>query len=318
MKHILLIDPLEKLNVKKDSSLLLALVMQQEGLEVELLFEENFYIENKKWPKWKTYKFEGAFDFQTFVVTKFELKTQKESTVDTNCTIHMRLDPPFDGRYLRYLWMLKYLEDKGVKVLNSPQGVLQYNEKILAYTRELSHESFVGGDVNSLIQFLKQLKSLGHESYVIKPLDLYQGFGVEKLDLKKIEDKNFTSFIKEKIKSMGGALVAQPFIAQVAQGEVRALYYKSKELGSIIKVPPKGHFLANIAQGASFSAIALTQKMARECQIICQQLEKLGVDWVAFDILGEKISEVNITCPGLLVEVCKAHQKNFALEILKF
>jgi glutathione synthase len=119
------------------------------------------------------------------------------------------------------------------------------------------------------------------------------------------------------VKNCNGPVVAQPYCSDVEKGEIRAIFYKSKELGSILKVPQSGEFLANIAQGASFSSIELTSVLQKECTEICRELEKDGVDWVAFDILGGHVSEINITCPGLLVEVSFAHQKNLALEMIK-
>jgi glutathione synthase len=96
---------------------------------------------------------------------------------------------------------------------------------------------------------------------------------------------------------------------------VRSLYFKGQELGSILKIPKAGEFLANIAQGAGFHAIELSANLKKECDDICKHLMSEGVDWVAFDILDNHVSEVNITCPGLLVEVSYAHKKNFAKTI---
>ena len=84
---------------------------------------------------------------------------------------------------------------------------------------------------------------------------------------------------------------------------------------AIIKIPKNGEFLANIAQGASYKAIKLTDAQKNNCDYFAQKLMKSGVDWIAFDLLGDFVSEVNITCPGLLVEVSSAHQKNLALQI---
>ena len=104
---------------------------------------------------------------------------------------------------------------------------------------------------------------------------------------------------------------------EVESGEIRSLYFKGVELGSILKTPKKGEYLSNIAQGASFHAEKLSPNARLECEKITQELMKFGVDWVAFDILGESIQEVNITCPGLLVEVSFAHQKNLSYKIIE-
>jgi len=111
--------------------------------------------------------------------------------------------------------------------------------------------------------------------------------------------------------------VAQPFGTEVSKGEIRSIYFRGKELGSILKVPPKGQFLANIAQGATFSLIELSPTQQNECQKICEELTPVGIDFIAFDILGDAIQEVNLTCPGLLVEVSEAKGENLAKSIIQ-
>ena len=225
----------------------------------------------------------------------------------------MRIDPPFDTRYLRYLWMLRYYSTHGIKVMNSPDGILKYNEKLHAYTQKASLETYVGSSVEGFMGFVELMKK-DHQDLILKPLDLYQGFGVEKVS---ISEPNLAFKFSEKVKENNGAIVAQPFCKEVVNGEIRSLYFKGHELGSILKVPKKGEFLANIAQGAAFHAIELTPSVKKECDRICAELVEEGVDWVAFDIMGDNVSEINITCPGLLVEVSFAHKKNLALDIIK-
>ena len=91
-----------------------------------------------------------------------------------------------------------------------------------------------------------------------------------------------------------------------------SLYFKQKEIGTILKLPKEGEFLSNIAQGATFRVEPLSAIARARCEAIVKELAGFGVDWVAFDILSDSISEVNITCPGLLVEVSYAMKKNLA------
>ena len=152
----------------------------------------------------------------------------------------------------------------------------------------------------------------GHRELILKPLDLYQGIGVEKISV----DDDYKSIFLRKISEYKGPVVVQPFAKEVTSGEVRSLYFKGKELGSILKVPKKGEYLANIAQGATYDQYDLTVTQRQACEEICKELSEYGVDWIAFDILGESVSEVNITCPGLLVEVSKAYGKNLSFDII--
>lgn len=313
MAHILFIDPLEKLNPKKDSTLMLATTMKQEGVEVYLLFEKDFYVSNKSKNILKVYNFSGSFYEDGAYLKTFDLLESQNFELGNNDTLHMRIDPPFDTRYLRYLWMLRYYKVQGIKVINSPDGILRFNEKLHAYTQKSSLETYVGSSVEGFMRFVELMKP-DNQELILKPLDLYQGFGVEKVS---ISDINLALKFEEKVLKNNGAIVAQPFCKEVVNGEIRSLYFKGHELGSILKVPKKGEFLANIAQGAAFHAIELEPAVKRECNKICKELMDEGVDWVAFDILGNSVSEINITCPGLLVEVSFAFKKNLALDIIK-
>lgn len=311
MKNILFIDPLEKLNFKKDSTLMLAHNLKELGQEVYLLFESDFYLANNISLILRLYNFNSKSK-DGFYLEQFELGNPLEVALNSNDVIHMRIDPPFDTRYLRYLWMLRYFQDKGIKVLNNPNGILKYNEKLHAYSQKNSLPSYVGSSESGFLKFIDSIKL--NEFIIMKPLDLYQGYGVEKVAL---NSSNLVEVFNRKVQENKGSIVVQPFNKDVEKGEIRSLYFKGNEIGSILKVPKNGEFLANIAQGASFHAIELAPAVKKDCDDICRELMNDGVDWVAFDIMGNNVSEVNITCPGLLVEVSYAHKKNLAKVIIE-
>jgi glutathione synthase len=289
-----------------------ALSLKEKKEEVYLLFEKDFYFSNRGDGKLKLYNFNGSFEEDGLYLKDFTITEEVDIIPRKGDLLHMRIDPPFDTRYLRYLWMLRSLRKYGVEVLNSPEGILTYNEKLYAYEQEESLESYIGSSINEFEAFISILRASNHENIIMKPLDLYQGIGVEKIAL----DDNAITHFKRKVEEFKGPVVVQPFAKKVESGEIRSLYFKGKELGSILKVPPKGEFLANIAQGATYSACELNEVQSKACERICNELMQEGVDWVAFDVLGDHISEVNITCPGLLVEVSKAVNKNLAFEII--
>lgn len=305
-------DPLEKLVIKKDSSLMLALELQKNGFETYLIFEKDFYVANTVELSLKVTEFDGSYKKDSFYLENFELKQEKIITLNENDVFHMRLDPPFDTRYLRTLWMFKFLERRGVCVINRPEGILLNNEKLLAYQHPSSLKSYVGASLESFLLFTDVLKSDGHEEIILKPLDLYQGIGVKKISLTDDLETVFKNYIVE----FQGAVVAQPFCPEVYKGEIRSIFFKGSELGTILKTPPKGEYLANIAQGATYKAVELNEVQRSACLSFCEELAEGGVDWIAFDILGDHVSEVNVTCPGLLVEVSEAVGKNLASEII--
>ncbi len=310
-RHFFFIDQINKLNTKKDSSLLLATSLKALGNEVYLLFEEDFYVENTALPEFEVSNFQAEFVKNDFYLQSFELLHNQKIEVKNGDIFHMRLDPPFDTRYTKYLWMQKVLEHQGVKVINSPNGVLTYNEKLHAYIQPGALPTYVGSSASGLKKSLEKKQTAQFE-LIMKPIDLYQGMGVEKIV------GSIAQVLREferKVSESGGAIVVQPFVKEVALGEIRAIYFNGTEIGSILKVPKTGDFLANIAQGASYHKVELSKKIKEQCDRITKELCDAGVPWVAFDILGEHVSEVNITCPGLLVEVSHAHNENMALKI---
>jgi glutathione synthase len=314
MAQILFIDPLDKLNIKKDSTLMVALSFKKLGAEVYILFEEDFYLNNGKETKLSVYDFKGELAQDGYYLKDFELTEKKEIPLSKDDTIHMRIDPPYDTRYQRYLWMLDFLQEiSGCEISNDPKGIMLNNEKIEAFKLKHSVESFVGSSVYGFTQYLSSLKELGHDEVVLKPMDLYSGIGVIK---EKIGEEAIVAF-KQHVKEYHGAIVAQPFLKEVYNGEFRAVYFDGKEVGSIIKKPNPGEFLTNIAQGAKYEKVELPENVRKECDKVAQELLKEGVRIIAFDILGEAITEINVTCPGLFVEVSYANNKNISEEYAK-
>jgi glutathione synthase len=317
-RHIFLIDPLEKLNFKKDTSLFMALTLSQQSQECYLLFCDDFYFMNHQTsPTVKVYSFQGQFVKDHFYLENFSVDFTHPRTLqlNENDTVHMRIDPPFDSRYNRYLWILLEWEKQGIRVVNRPGGIFLHNEKIKAYSlnKEVSLPSFVGTSWEAVSTFMKEHKTMGEGQFIIKPLDFYQGIGVEKINLGDQSERALEKKWKEKIQEFNGPIVCQPFYLGVTQGEVRSLYFNGKELGSILKTPKAGEYLANIAQGATFESTKLSEKQRKTCEAITKEYLNEGISLVAFDILGPFISEINVTCPGLMVEVSQALKRNVAL-----
>ena len=310
MRHILFIDPIEKLNIKKDSSLMIGLSLMNQGHEVYLLFEKDFAVFTKGKTELKVYPYSGNYKKDSFYIEAIELKNEKIIEINKQDIFHMRIDPPYDSRYQRYLWMLDFYQSQiGVKVVNSPIGIMKHNEKLTAFKRKNSLESFIGSSVDGFIKFTDRLRSEGIKNLILKPLDLYSGIGVEKVS---IDDEKLLEKFENKVIKFEGAIIAQPFQDEVYKGEIRSLYLDGEEIGSIIKTPVGGDYLANIAQGAKFESFELSGLAKKECDEIASDLLKDGVNFLAYDILAGAVTEVNVTCPGLLVEVSYANDKNIA------
>lgn len=313
MTHIILIDPLDNLVIKKDSSLLLALSLQEMGNKVFLLFANDLSITNEgKLPQLPMYTFSGNYKPNDFYIENFTLGSPQRYSIQVNDMLHMRLDPPFDQRYLQTLWLLSCMEDLGLRILNSPKGLLQFNDKLSAYFFEQHGlPSFVGSGWVQLAEFVSRMQMMGHQNFILKPLDQFQGFGVIKVSANDLTEPYLQTYQQKN----GKIIICQPFIEEIASGEIRSIFFAGKELATILKVPPAGSYLANIAQGAKFHLTELSDPVRQQCIRMCQQLQRHGILWVAFDILNDQLSEINVSCPGLLVELSHAKKQNLAHDI---
>jgi glutathione synthase len=307
MKHFILIDPLEKLTLKKDSTLLFAKALVDGGGEVFFLFPNNFVITTLNTSlevHIPSFKLDLSGD-----ITSIELERMNTSPVPGDC-FHMRLEPPFDSNYLRVLWMLRFIQSKGVRVINDPAGIMNYQEKIFPMQGDDVTPTAV---LRNFQQYQKFIENFPFKKYfILKPLDLFQGFGVTKVEKGRFSEIEF----RELVDSFGGLVIVQPFLAKVKEGEVRSTFFNGIEIGSILKVPPEGSFLANIAQGAAYKKVDLDSNIRNECKKVSAFLSEKGVPWVAFDLLEDKISEANTTCPGLLYETSNAYEQDLASKIV--
>lgn len=312
MKHIIYINKFEKLNLKKDTSLFLALSLMNLKKEVFLLFEDDLSW-SQELPTLKLYRLKGVINHD-FYMSEIEAYDPSYLKLNPGDTFHMRLDPPVDGQYLRALWILRLWKEAGIKMINDPSSILLYNEKILAYQEQDGVPSWIGSSSDSALEFIKSLP-VNVKEIVLKPLDLFSGLEVEKCAR---DDKDLISIVESKANKLKGMFVIQPFLPAVFEGELRVITMNGKIIGTILKVPKKGEFISNIASGAQFKIAQLNPHLSSKIQKMAMKLKALGLIWVAFDVLGEVIQEANITCPGLLVETSHAAQKNLAFELIKF
>jgi len=315
-KILFLIDPLEKLNIKKDSSIFWAISLKKLGHEVFLIFVKDFYVQNTTTNlSFKVYDFEGRITSDLYIDHLTVVET-KRVDVGPGDTILMRLDPPFNEAYLHALWLLEFCAGKGITISNSAKGILQHQEKLAAYKLPLQETipSFVGLLGDDSLNYLNKLMEEGYKEFIIKPLNSFSGIGVFKFS----SSENFTEYLHSKRAIIKDYFVLQPFMEKIYEGEIRSIYWRGQEIGSILKKPKEGTFLANIAQGGKFSKIHLPIATDIACTKIAKELLKDGIDLIAYDILDGKISEVNVTCPGLVVETSHAYGENIASKHMLF
>ena len=212
--------------------------------------------------------------------------------------IYMRKEPPVDTRFLAITWMLDRaleLSDK-LQVINSPSSLRAMNEKALIFNfPHKMQEALVSASAEDVLQFASSFGA-GKEGVVVKPLDGYGGRGVVQVKQDELSAESMTKLIA----ASGGGVIVQPFASEVFEGEVRVFCLHGKIISWCLKLPKDGEFLAGTGAGAVIQDYSPTKEEEESVQYVTQALGKRGVEMLGIDMIGGKLSEINITSPRSL------------------
>jgi glutathione synthase len=211
--------------------------------------------------------------------------------------ILMRKDPPFDTRYLVATQQLEIAQREGIRVVNCPQALRNHGEKMAALEfPELTPETLISADLKSLREFATH-----HQKIVVKPLDAMGGIGVFVL---AAEDPNLPSALELLTHHGSQPIVIQRYLPAIAQGDKRIIVINGQPIESALaRIPPAGQSRGNLAAGGKGVVTALS---ARDRKIACTVGEALaprGLLLLGLDVIGEHLTEINVTSPTGFQEI---------------
>lgn len=296
MRFLFLMDPMEGILTSKDTTFALMLAAASRGHEVAhalplQLFADTRHREGSAELMVRAARAEVWRKGEPGVSDGWRLDERKVERVVDYDAVFIRNDPPFDANYA---WMTQLLELVRGRtfVMNDPRGLRDANEKLYAlhfskwmakttvsaspaHIREFVHE--VGGDA------------------VIKPLDGMAGAGVFLL---RAADRNFNAIVEATIGETGRRwCMVQEYLPAARIGDKRILLLEGEPLGAILRVPREDEARANIHAGGSVEKVAITDEERAMIKEIAPQLAKDGLYFVGLDVIGGKLTEVNVTSP---------------------
>ena len=286
MKFGVVMDPIEAINFKKDSSLDIMIEAQDRGHELFYIEPSSLYI-NELGAYALIHKIEVFDNADKW----FDLGDSTPKRLSDLDTIKMRQDPPFDSDYIYNTYVLEAAEKEGVHVINRPRSLRDCNEKVFATEFPECCTPFLVASNQSLIrEFIAT-----HKDTVIKPLDGMGGSSIFRL---RENDPNIavvletiTSFYKTKV-------MIQRFIPEILEGDKRILIINGDPMGAAIaRVPAKGELRGNLAAGATAIAKPLTDRDLWICSQVGPKLKELGLVLVGLDVIGDYLTEINVTSP---------------------
>ena len=223
--------------------------------------------------------------------------------------VFVRKDPPFDSNYLWAALLLDHLKGKTL-VVNDPLGLRDANEKLYGCNfPQFMPETLVSNDANRIKAFMDKLGS----DAVIKPIDGAGGSGV--MALRK-GDLNLNSII-ELSTDLGRRLVmAQRMLPEVKDGDKRILVVDGEALGAILRVPQSDELRSNIHVGGHVVAAEISDQDQKIIEGVAPRLKKDGLFFVGLDVIGEYLTEINVTSPTGIQQMSRLMNQNLSKKVI--
>lgn len=278
-------DPIERVNIESDTTWLQAMEAQNRGYPIWVYDFRTLALEDGRLycrARPVTLK-QVVGDHVTF---GDEVKLDLAQDIDV---ILMRQDPPFDMAYVTATYLLETVHPKTL-VVNDPAEVRSAPEKLLVTQfPTLTPPTLISSDPVALNDFHRR-----HGEVVLKPLHGAAGSGVVRL---KADDPNLDALVE--IHAMGSRdpLVIQKFLPAVSKGDKRIILIEGEPVGAINRVPAKDQVRSNLRVGGSAQPVELTERDREICAAIGPTLRERGLIFVGIDVIGDWMTEINVTSP---------------------
>jgi len=290
MKVAIQMDPIDSIDIDADSTFRLAEEAQLRGAELfyyhpDGLAWDQGRVTARGWPLEVRREYGNHFtlgDVQTVDLAGFDV-------------VWLRQDPPFDMGYITTTHILDQIGGKTL-VVNDPFWVRNYPEKLLVLQfPDLTPPTMIARDLDAIKGFRAQ-----HGDMILKPLYGNGGAGVFRLTP---EDRNLASLHELFTENSPEPLIAQKFIPDVSNGDKRIILVDGEPVGAINRVPPEGETRSNMHVGGRAEKIGLTARDQDICAAIGPLLREKGQVFVGIDVIGDYLTEINVTSPTGIQEL---------------
>jgi glutathione synthase len=285
-------DPIESVNYKKDSTLAMLFAAQDRGWELFYMEQSDLFVHGGM-----AYARMSALSVQRRPDAWFTLGAEHTSPLHELDAVLMRKDPPFDMEYIFTTYSLELAEMRGTLVVNRPQSLRDINEKMFtAWFSQCTPPTLVARSKHRLREFLEE-----HGDVILKPLDSMGGTSVFRV---RREDPNINVIIETLTAKETRSIMAQRFVPEITQGDKRILLVAGEPVPyALARIPPAGETRANLAVGGRGEGVALTDRDRWICEQVGPVLLKRGVLFAGLDVIGDYLTEINVTSPTCIREL---------------
>lgn len=299
-------DPIESINPKKDSTFAILLAAAKRGWEIQYMQQHDLFSENGS-----THACMQPLQVKDQLANWFTTGTPAKRPLHQLDIILMRADPPVDSQYLYTTYLLERAEEQGALIINKPAGLRDINEKLfISRFAEWCAPTLVSRNQQQLREFLDQ-----HQTIIVKPLDGMGGMSIFKL--KKGGDN--LNVILETLTQRGRNLImAQRYIPEISAGDKRILMLDGEPYQyALARIPAPGEHRGNLAAGGSSKGVALSARDRTICKTVGPALREKGILFAGIDVIGDYLTEINVTSPTCIRELDALYHEDIAGQLLE-
>ena len=301
----IVMDPIDHITFKKDSSLAMLWAAQQKGWELWYMEQHHLFSMNGK-AQAKMAPLSVAMDENDWF-TRDDYQTRDLSDLDV---ILMRKDPPFDNEFIYTTYLLEQAEKEGTLIVNKPQSLRDYNEKLFAtHFPECCPPVLVSKHDELLRAFHKT-----HGDVIFKPLD---GMGGSQIYRIKEDGLNLGVIIETLTDHGKQTIMAQKYIPEIVAGDKRILMIDGEPVPyGLARIPTNGETRGNLAAGGRGEGRELTEREYWICKQIAPTLKKKGLLFVGLDVIGDYLTEINVTSPTCIREIDNQYGLDIGMQLM--
>ena len=298
-------DPIAGINVKKDTTLALLLAAQGRGWELFYMEMRDIYLDGNA-PRARARRLTVADDASEW----HQFHGQIDLALADLDVVLMRKDPPFDMEYIYMTYMLEHAAAAGALVVNHPTGLRDANEKaFIAHFPQCIAPTLISREAGRLHEFTER-----HGRVALKPLD---GMGGASVFIVNSNDAN-RNVIVETLTGKGQRFImAQQYLAAIKHGDKRILLIDGKPVErALARVPKAGDARGNLAAGGIGKGVELSERDRWICEQVGPTLRERGLLFAGLDIIGDYLTEINVTSPTCVRELDNIYGLNIPDQVM--
>ena len=291
MKFLFILDPLTSLKSYKDTSIAIMREAAKRGHSLYVCQQHDVFLRNQ------FVKINAcAFNFSEGE-NWYKLGESQELLPSEFNAVLMRKDPPLDNEYLYSTYLLELASSQGARAINNPSAIRGWNEKLsVAKFAQFAPEFLVSANDDLIRAFLAE-----HKDIIVKPLDGMGGTGIFRLTE---NDPNIGAILETSTKFGAQTIMAQRYLPAILQGDKRIIVINGEPLPyALARIPKAGETRGNLAAGGTGVAQLLSARDLEIAATVGATLKQEGLFLVGLDVIGDYLTEINVTSPTGMVEI---------------